>query len=451
MQIPDEFKNRMQSMLKGDYPAFLQAFTQGGEHTAIRINVLKQNARESIFAVAGQLEPVPWCPDGYYTDKSKLSGRHPYHIAGLFYFQEPSAMAVVEALAIEPDDRVLDLCAAPGGKATQAGVKLQGSGLLVANEIISKRSAVLAENIERMGIRNAVVTNESPEKLTAYFPSFFDKIIVDAPCSGEGMFRKEPQAVTEWSEEHTRSCAVRQAAILDSAAQMLAPGGKLVYSTCTFAPCENEGVVDALLSRHPELSLCEISGMDMLPCGNGDWVDSQWDLTNTKRIFPHTNRGEGHFLALFEKKRQKNVSHETTLQKEEKKAVWYREFEKQFLNIKLDGQIISFGDHLYLKPSDTGDFTGIRIVRPGLHLGICKKGRFEPSHALLYTLSRQNIKNTLSFQLDADEIGRYLRGETLSCDWSGWGAVCADEYPLGWGKASGGILKNHFPKFMRLK
>lgn len=451
MQIPNEFEHRMQWMLKGDYPAFLQAFTQGGEHTAIRINPLKPNARGNIFAAVGQLESVAWCLDGYYTDKSTLSGRHPYHIAGLFYFQEPSAMAVVEALGIKPGDRVLDLCAAPGGKATQAGAKLQGSGLLVANEIISKRAQILAENIERMGIRNAAVLNESPEKLALHFPSFFDKIIVDAPCSGEGMFRKEPQAITEWSEEHTRSCAVRQTAILDSATKMLAPGGRLIYSTCTFAPCENEGVVDDFLSHHAEFSLCEISEMDMLPSGNSAWIDTKRDLSRTKRIFPHINRGEGHFLALFEKKGQKNVSHETKSKKDDKNAGWYREFEKQFLKITLEGELISFGDHLYLKPSDVGEFTKVRVVRPGLYLGICKKGRFEPSHALLCALSAQDIKNTLIFPLDADEIGRYLHGETLACDWSGWGAVCVGEYPIGWGKASGGTLKNHFPKFMRLK
>ncbi len=225
MKLPEKFTERMKSMLKTEYSAFINAFENSPIYTGIRINTAKEGAKEAVLSAFGDLEPIPWCKDGYYADKSLISGNHPYHMAGLFYFQEPSAMSAVSGLPIETGDFILDLCAAPGGKSTQAGAALNGSGLLVSNEIIKKRSDILSENIERMGLTNAVVTNETPQKLSEKYIEFFDKIIVDAPCSGEGMFRKEPQAVEEWSIEHTVSCGIRQRHILDCAVKMLKPGG----------------------------------------------------------------------------------------------------------------------------------------------------------------------------------------------------------------------------------
>ena len=240
MNFPIEFKKRMKNMLKDEYEDFEKAFSSDQNSNAIRINTRKENAKQLIFSKFGELENVPWCPSGFYADKTKISGNHPYHLSGLFYFQEASAMCAGEALPVSKNDKILDLCAAPGGKSTHIAAKLFGTGLLVSNEINKKRASILSENIERMGFSNVIVTNESPEKLEQKFPHFFDKIIVDAPCSGEGMFRKEPQAIDEWSIAHTLSCAIRQKNILQSAIKMLKPGGLILYSTCTFAPCENE-------------------------------------------------------------------------------------------------------------------------------------------------------------------------------------------------------------------
>lgn len=442
MQIPKDFETRMRSMLGSDYPAFAAALSSPEQNIGLRI--VRPAARPLVLSRLGYMDPVVWCPDGFYTDKSKISGSHPYHIAGLVYFQEPSAMAPAEALDIQPGDRVLDLCAAPGGKATQAGAKLQGQGLLVANEIIPRRAQVLAENITRCGIPNCIVSNEVPERLAARFPGFFNKIIVDAPCSGEGMFRKEPQAIAEWSLAHTQSCARRQTRILDCAAEMLAPGGKMVYSTCTFAPCENEGVIDSLLASNPALSLAE-SGLTGLSPGNGAWAGSMRDLSGTRRVFPHLQRGEGHFIAVLQKNGT-DVNPTPPLRSTAPPAD-YRTFEQQALKIRLDGGFQLFGDHLYLVPAN---IQGLKVVRAGLYLGICKKGRFEPSHALALACRQADFQNTLNFSADDPSLAAFLHGETLSCAAAGWTAVCVDGFPIGWGKAAGGILKNHFPKALRL-
>ncbi len=441
MILPPAFENRMKSMLKDEYYDFLSVFENETVYQGLRINTLKSGAKEAVFSKTGELEVVKWCKNGYYADKSNISGKHPYHVGGLVYFQEPSAMSVVEVLGISEGDFVLDLCSAPGGKATQAAEKLAGSGFLMANEIVSKRAAILAENISRMGITNAIVTNESPEKLQDKYESFFDKIIVDAPCSGEGMFKKEPQAINEWSEEHTFSCANRQKNILKSAFKMLKKGGYLVYSTCTFAPCENEGVADWVLQNYPDVELASINS-EGLTDACGKWADSEYDLSCAKRIFPHKSKGEGHFVALFHKKE----GEEKTYFKKYacKEAVLFKDFAEENLNIRLSGEIIAFGDRLFLIPSGV-DIDKIKTVLPGLFLGVCKKGRFEPAHALCLALSKDDFKNTL----ETDSPEKFFRGETLPCDKKGWTAVLYDGYPIGWGKASDGVLKNHFPKYLR--
>ncbi|MCX7714374.1 MAG: RsmF rRNA methyltransferase first C-terminal domain-containing protein [Clostridia bacterium] len=451
--FPMKFAERMKNMLGSEYPAFETEFESYKTYTGIRINPLKKGARDAVLNITGELEKVLWCGDGFYADKNVLSGEHPYHLAGLFYFQEPSAMSVVEVLNIQPNDKVLDLCAAPGGKSTQAGAKLGSGGFLVSNEIVSKRALILAENMERFGIANAFVTNETPERLEKRFPLFFDKIIVDAPCSGEGMFRKEPQAVLHWSEEHTYSCADRQILILNSAARMLKAGGFLVYSTCTFAPCENEGVIDRFLDSHDDFDIVPIRKLPMLADGCGGWAGSTRDFSGTKRIFPHKCKGEGHFIALLQKRGEALAAkvHEPLSRCPSDVISLYREFERTVLNINLDGEFELFGENLYLKPFGLGDIDKIKIVRCGLHLGVCKKGRFEPSHALCLALKKADFKRSVDFHCDSMEIEAYLRGQTLPSDLSGWICVCTDGYPLGWGKASGGVMKNHFPKYLRIK
>lgn len=442
MILPDEFKDRMKNMLGDEYEAFEEAFAREGSFSGLRLNTLKKQTEE-ILRLTESLERVPWCREGYYVTKEIANGKSPFHVGGLFYFQEPSAMAPAEALGIEPGDYVLDLCAAPGGKATAAGAKLCGEGILVANEIIPKRSAILSENIERMGIRNAVVTNESPLTLSKKYPGFFNKIIVDAPCSGEGMFRKEPGAVAEWSAAHTESCAVRQKNILDCAAELLAPGGRMVYSTCTFAPCENEGVTDCILEKYPCLRLAE-TGMEYLSEGEGKWIGAKNDMSRTRRIFPHRQKGEGHFLAVFEKDGEFVPKKSEKSGKPNEAEKLFREFEQKYLRTRLSGEFVSFGEKLWLLPRGI-DIDKIKVVRAGLLLGNCKKGRFEPSHALAMAIEPEQVKN----RYETEEIERYLRGETLSAEVTGWCVVLYHGVSIGWAKGTDGILKNHFLKYLR--
>ncbi len=446
MKLPLKFEIRMREMLKTEYDDFVSAFTLGKPAEGVRINPLK-----AVPGLDFLTDPVPWCKDGYYISKKVISGSHPYHLGGLLYFQEPSAMAVAEVLDIKPGDFVLDLCAAPGGKATQAGAKLQGKGLLIANEIVPTRAKILAGNIERMGIKNAIVTNESPERLQTRFEGFFDKIIVDAPCSGEGMFRKEPQALTEWSEEHTLSCAVRQKNIMDSALKMLKKGGMLVYSTCTFAPCENEGVCQYVLENYPDIELVS-TDLPMLSDGKGIYIGSDCDFTATKRIFPHKNRGEGHFIALFRKQGEDNpfIAPKNKQPKGIDEGIkLYRAFEKDTLKTKLSGEFVMFGENLYIMPVPLV-LDGLKIVQPGLRLGQCKKGRFEPAHALALALLPEEFVRVAEFSSNSPEIKKYLHGDTIEGAGNGWTALICDGITLGWTKASGGVLKNHFPKGLRI-
>lgn len=444
MEFPKDFAVRMQDMLGTEYADFAAAFSGGENRTAVRVNTAKPGAREAVCGILKNTKAVPWCADAYCADKSIISGKHPYHAAGLVYFQEPSATAAVPLLGIKPGARVLDLCAAPGGKATQAAAALCGEGLLVANEIIPKRAKILSENIARMGIKNAVVTNESPERLAERFPEFFDYIILDAPCSGEGMFRKEPQAISEWSIAHTQACAVRQRHIADCAVKMLAAGGKMIYSTCTFAPCENEGTADYILEKYAEMRLLPISGENMTD-GRGDWAGSVRDLSYTKRIFPHLADGEGHFFALFEKT---DGSRAQAATEKGIKSREYADFCAENLKNAPDGEIRPFGDRLYLLKENIC-LDKIKVVRAGLELGEVRKGRFVPSHALALALQRDDFARSIDFAADDARIAAYLRGETIDGDKKGWCAVCADGFTLGWGKASGGVVKNHYPKYLR--
>ncbi len=437
MKLPQDFINQMKDMLKDEYPEFEKSFLENQSYQGLRIT--KPSATNLVLDLLDNPTPVLWNKNGYYADKTKISGKHPYHIAGLVYFQEPSAMAPVSALPVNEGDYVLDLCAAPGGKSTQVAEKLMGTGLLVANEIIPKRAEILAENIERCGISNAIVTNEAPDRLSEKFPEFFDKIIVDAPCSGEGMFKKEPQAIDEWSIAHTKTCALRQRHILDCAIKMLKPGGYIVYSTCTFSSLENEDNVSYILSQYENMSLAPVT-LEGLTEGFG--------YTDAKRIFPHKAKGEGHFLALFkkegEKERKKINIKPTTPPKD------FQDFESDAFNIKHQGGFVLFGEHLYLMPEGI-DINKIKVIRPGLYMGILKKGRFEPSHSLCLASNPERFKNTISLSADNPSLDKFLHGEEIPCDKSGWTAVLVDGFPIGWGKGSNGILKNHFPKKFRIK
>ena len=355
-------------------------------------------------------------------------------------------MAPAALLDAQPGERVLDLCAAPGGKSTQIAGAMAGRGLLVCNEIHPKRARILSGNLERLGFANALVLNEAPERLASRFPGWFDRVLVDAPCSGEGMFRKEEAALTDWSEDTVSMCAARQCAILDEAARLLRPGGRLVYSTCTFAPEENEGVIAAFLAAHPEYQIETVDAPFFAP-GRPDLADGNPDLARTFRLWPHRLRGEGHFAAVL--RRTGGESGEIPLQSTEPLPKEFVEFQRENLSSIPEGGAIRFGETVYLAPPDTPALDGLRVLRAGLELGTVRKGRFEPAHALAMWLD--GAENTLSLPADDPAVLRYLRGETLPCSASGWTLVQVDGHSLGWGKTSNGTLKNHYPKGLRRK
>ena len=429
--LPEKFLARMQQQLGDEYDEYLRSL-QRPRAVALRFNPLKGD----IPALPFVGEPVPWEPMGYYYDPDSRPGLHPYHEAGVYYLQEASAMASAALLEPQPGEIILDLCAAPGGKSTQIAGRMQGQGLLVSNEINQKRAKVLSRNIERLGIGNAVVTGEAPAALADRFPGFFHRIMVDAPCSGEGMFRKEEAAITDWSEENVEMCARRQAEILDCAAAMLRPGGRLVYSTCTFAPQEDEEAVEAFLARHPEFEAEPV---------NAPWF--QESRPGMYRLWPHKLLGEGHFAAVLRKMDCREETADVNPDKPMPLPKAFLTFAKE-LDIALpDGQAVTFGDTLYWMPPQMPALHRLRVLRPGLELGALKKDRFEPAHALALWL--KHCKNEISLSPESKELAAYLHGEAIPCTVRGWCLVKVGAYSLGWGKGDGNQLKNHYPKGLR--
>ncbi len=438
--LPSDFLARQRRLLGDEFDAFLAAY-QAPRSAGLRLNPRKRTAPLPQFCGA----PIPWAQSAYFQLPDVRPGLHSYHDAGVYYLQEPSAMAPAALLDAQPGERVLDLCAAPGGKSTQLAAAMEGKGLLVCNEINAKRARILSSNIERLGIPNALVLNEHPAALAARFPQFFDRILVDAPCSGEGMFRKEEAALTDWSLEAVQMCAARQYEILCSAAQMLRAGGRLVYSTCTFAPEENEGVVSRFLQAHPDFSVAQVDAPWLSP-GRPDWIaDPAPGLERTFRLWPHRQHGEGQYAAVLERTGCAGRA-EIAAERLVPLPAPVREFAAEF-GLPLSGGAVCFGETVYLAPEGLPELKGLHVLRAGLELGELRKGRFLPAHAL--ALSLQSFPNTVSFPAGSREIAAYLRGETLNGENTGWTLVCADGYPLGWAKGSGGVLKNHYPKGLR--
>lgn len=498
LTLPQEFLSRMKTDLGDEFESFLASYDKPLT-PALRINSLKSTpaAFNSTYDSKFGLTPVPWEENGFYYNESTRPGRSALHEAGLYYIQEASAMIVGAVSDVQPGETVLDLCAAPGGKSSHLASKMNGQGLLVSNEIMPARAKILSRNIERMGITNCVVTNESPDSLADHFPAFFDRIIVDAPCSGEGMFRKEEAAIPNWSLENVSLCASRQKDILTAADRMLKPGGTLVYSTCTFSRDEDEENVAWFLSRHANYEQDDLSSL------LGEKLEA-WHLSKgfdgrSLRVWPHIADGEGHFCARLHKTaptaatmsidelaaeldQESRSSSKKKVRTSGKKgstkasgnskreqikvlqAFWTDSF-KTPLPASVKSHLLSFGDDLYLLPAEL-DLSGLKVLRPGLHLGTLKKGRFEPSHALALSitpdaikketgamLSVSDVRNVFSLTNDSPESLSYLRGESLPSDPSlkGWTIAAIDGYPLGWGKATSGILKNHYPKGLRIQ
>lgn len=448
--LKEDFLKRMKDLLKDDYDKFLDEYNRE-PYKALRVNTLKISAEEFQSLSPFSLLSVPWCKTGFYYSDGDRPGSHIYHDLGLYYIQEPSAMAVVEALCPEPGDRVLDMSAAPGGKATHIAAKLNGKGILVANEINGKRVKTLVENIERMGIKNAVITNESPAKLISNFYEYFDKVLVDAPCSGEGMFRKDEDSRMEWSENNVLSCSIRQKNILESAAQVLKPGGILVYSTCTFAPEENEGVIKDFLSKNKGFVVVESELKTFFDRGYPEWVNGSEELKKCMRLWPHKIKGEGHFIAKLKKSGEYNED-EKIIKEKSKFAgdiKLFYEFADKYLNINLnDLNLKLYGNFVYHVPEGLPDLNGIKVYRYGWQLGELKKNRFEPSHWLAMAIKKEEA--VLKIGLKNEYINKYLHGETFATDIKdGWAIISIDGFPIGWGKVAGGILKNYYPKPLR--
>jgi len=556
--LPEAFLNRMEYFLtEEEYKAFLSSYGQKRRYS-LRINPLKtdkgkalsllQQASASVFAgedVTGKetkadrrkydcrqmekLEPVPWESDGFYYPEDFRPGRLPWHEAGMYYIQEASAMVPAMLCNVKPGDRVLDICAAPGGKSAKLAACLQGEGILVANEIHPERAKILSSNLERMGVRNALVTNESPQRLSSFFPLFFDHIVVDAPCSGEGMFRKEEEALAHWSPENVWMCAERQLEILKEAASMLRPGGRLVYSTCTFSPEENEGVIFRFLMEAPDFSVDNISDMPGVKAkewgfssGRPEWLAKAGidtgtlkaeghniaeQLRGTVRLWPHLLQGEGHFAAVLRKSGPQslvgdgsegkeeaehspgswiqacNVRKENGRQKKEKRKrkaqrggksqhgelplretqYMWEDFCKDNLISqdvpasvsKISGNVLCmFGNTLFAlpKPAKSLSLDGLHVLRAGLQLGSVNRKRFEPSHALAMALDRNEVHRYVEFEGDSPQAYAWIRGESVSVGeemGQGWTLVSIDGCSAGWGKVSGGVLKNHYPKGLR--
>lgn len=464
--IPPVFLERMSRYLGEEFPAF-EAVLNDKPVSGLRVNTLKCSTGEfqrcASFALG---EGVPWAASAFFLPPLTHSpGVHPHHLAGLYYLQDPSAMAPAELLDPQPGERVLDLAAAPGGKTTHLAALMQGRGLLVANEIKEKRVGHLAMNVERWGAGNVVITNETPERLVDEFGPFFDRVLVDAPCSGEGMFRKDMGARLDWSLEMVGGCALRQRNILRVAAKLVRLGGHLLYSTCTFAPEEDEEIIFGLLDEFPEYELVNLPEFPGFLRGKPEWAGRESDeagrtgsLRGAVRLFPHRVKGEGHFACLLQRmeagmpreewKPRRRGRASMLVEMDRARAGLWQAFSREVLSLELsEDRMRVRGDRLYFVPEEMPDFGGLRVVHPGLWLGNFKKNRFEPAHPLALFLKAEGAKNAINFVPGDPLLAGYLRGEIFTNEGApGWTLVCVDGFGLGWGKRVQGVVKNHYPR-----
>lgn len=437
----DEFLFRIKSLLGDDFDEFLK-FYVNENYKGLRVNTLKCSAEKLRMLVDFELVNTPFCKEGFYIPSDVTSlGNSPLHHCGAFYIQEPSATSAVEMLGVEKNDFVLDLCAAPGGKSTQIGAKLQGTGLLWSNEIVRNRANILLSNIERMGISNAVVSNCHPDILCNELQGKFDKVLVDAPCSGEGMFRKNSDAQNEWSVEHVKSCAQRQLMILNSAKNALKEGGVMVYSTCTFSQEENEDVITQFLSENPDFEL-EDAGIDF----------GRKTLEYACRIFP-MDGGEGHFAARLRKKGEgygSIIPYKNNQKIDDK--VWDF-YDSLFVDRPFGENLALVGEKIIILPENYNrNIKNTGIIRAGIILGEIVKNRIEPHHSVFMAAQKNECRSAVDFDLNSDEIHKFLHGEEIAVpsEVKGYTAVCVNEMTVGFGKASNGRLKNKYPKGLRI-
>lgn len=469
--LPLPFLERMKEMLGDDYDAFLESY--GNPRTyGLRVNTAKLSCQDFEELSPFEIRPIPWISNGYFYDEESRPARCAYYQAGLYYLQEPSAMTPASRLPVEPGDFVLDLCAAPGGKATALGAALNDTGFLLANDISTSRARALLRNLELFGIKNMLVTDEKPARLAQRFPAFFNKILLDAPCSGEGMFRKEEALARDWTPEKSAELSDIQKDLILKAADMLRPGGMMLYSTCTFSPCEDEEVVAYLLQERPDMELMEMPGYEGFSEGRPELISTPISpeafdpssLRKCVRIFPHKMDGEGHFLALFHKKGDSlpPVFRPAGKVPDKNTRKWLEEFFAEIGLHTLGEQEFDWNrveirkDKVYYQLPLPLDLRGISFLRNGLYLGDLKKNRFEPSQPLALALHKEDIEATISLSVSDERITHYLKGETLNIEpeeaahKKGWHLLCADGYPIGFGKLVNGILKNKYPAGWRV-
>lgn len=442
------------------YDAFIASYNDPPS-IGLRVNTLKIPPDHFASISPYSLTPIPWTEEGFSLPPDSRPGKHPYHAAGLYYVQDPSAMAVAELLDPKPGERILDLAAAPGGKTTHIAAKMKGQGILVANDIHPSRVRELAKNLERWGARNVIILNETPQRIADHFGATFDRVLVDAPCSGEGMFRKDPAGIREWSPKFVESCAVRQDGILHDAAKLVKPGGHLVYATCTFSPEEDECTIFRFLNNHPNFNLVEPDRWEGFSSGRPDWctpdADSpaKIDLSRTVRLWPHSAPGEGHFIAVLQRTED---AYSVTPSRHfsppfvpEEEGSYFNDFADSTLNWKAsDKQLALLGSHLYHLPEGLPDLRGLRVVHWGWWLGVMKVKRFEPSHSLAMALTPADFRKVWSLTGEDPRIMAYIHGEVLpSPGPDGWVLVAVDGHPLGWGKRVRNRLKSHSPKWLR--
>ncbi len=435
----EQFDARMKSLLKDEYDDFKKALLE----KPVKGLYLNRNKKNVERVLEEQyIEHHPIVENGYLYDENYHPGRSAYFLAGLYYIQEPSAMLVADALPIEPDDFVLDMCAAPGGKSCEIASRLTGEGVLIANDIEASRARILSENTERFGLDNTIVTNVDPMRFTKQFQEAFDKIVLDAPCSGEGMFRKLEQAVDTWSEDKVLECAHIQKNLLKGAYDMLKQGGMVIYSTCTYSYEENEAMVHYAVDE---------LGFELLPLSKSHGLCPGVDLDEVVRCYPHHYRGEGHFIALLRKpgNSPRKVVRPMKPQVSQADLKVLKAFYQETLNKKVPAYIIENNGHLYAIKKNFPELKGIRVLRNGLYLGEVRKNRFIPSYSLALTLTKEDVKRSYDYSCDSEEIKKYIHGETLEGTGNkGFGVIFVDGYPLSFYKESNQV-KNLFPKGLR--
>ena len=491
MNLPKLFEDRMRKLLGEEYEEYLACYRKphfGG----LRVNTLKTSPEEFEYLCPFPLTRIPWAKNGFYYNTEEQPAKHPFYYGGLYYIQEPSAMTPASLLPIEKGDKVLDLCAAPGGKSTELGARLCGTGVLVSNDISNSRAKALLKNIELFGIRNALVLSEAPNKLVEYFTGYFDKILIDAPCSGEGMFRKSPAIMKNWEQYGVDYYNKLQKEIILFAARMLKPGGYMLYSTCTFSPEENEGTIAYLMEQcpefhvvnaFPEMEIQKHFGLsyDGFDCGKPEWLTAvkgclefnqqitmpeagrMEELKNCIRLWPHKLDGEGHFITLLHKSEHSGAPSDTIIQEstgkyrsnsaslpvKNKTSISEEAMEFiQCLKLPIRNELLHVHeDRVYLLPEGLPDLKGLRILRQGLLLGEMKKQRFEPSQALACALTAKDYDKIIRLSVEDPNVIRYLKCEAIEPEGTfedGWYLVCVEEFSLGWIKVANHSFKNKY-------